>query len=166
MLNIKDEQCYLPSQIFPCGESTSASLSGFTPPQDVVTDHVQSTDFTPIDCRSRKSHFCIKLNISQLCRIAGNTYILLPNITVPCVAGNWQLSIAMNGIVSLCRSVSLVVWTGLQTQSCYWINMWLTNWTEEFHLSTFYNTLQCIGTCCATKKENINTLSLSMYVNT
>lgn len=111
-------------------------------------------------------HFCIKLNISQLCRIAGNTYILLPNITVPCVAGNWQLSIAMNGIVSLCRSVSLVVWTGLQTQSCYWINMWLTNWTEEFHLSTFYNTLQCIGTCCATKKENINTLSLSMYVNT
>ncbi len=37
-----------------------------------------------------------------------------PTVAVARVAGNRQLSIEMNGIVSLCRWVSLVVWTGLQ----------------------------------------------------
>ncbi len=66
-------------------------------------DHVSSTVFFPIGCRSRKSLFiCIKLKDSELCRVA-----------IARVAGNRQLSIEMNGIVSLCRWVSLVVWTGL-----------------------------------------------------
>ncbi len=35
------------------------------------------------------------------------------SLTVARVAGNRQLSIEINGIVSLCHCVSLVVWTGL-----------------------------------------------------
>ncbi len=38
-----------------------------------------------------------------------------PTVAIAHVAGNRQLSIEMNGIVSLCRWVSLVVWTGLQS---------------------------------------------------
>ncbi len=50
-------------------------------------DHVRST---PIGCRSRKSLFiCIKLNISQLCRVAGHA----PPVAVARVAGSRQLTI-------------------------------------------------------------------------
>ncbi len=68
-------------------------------------DHMSSTVFFPIGCRSRKSLFiCIKLKDSELCRVAGHA---------PSVANGRQLSTEMNGIVSLCCCVSLVVWTGL-----------------------------------------------------
>ncbi len=88
-------------------------------------DHVSSAVFFPIGCRSRKSLFiCIKLKDSELCCVAGHApsgrqrSLLL---AVAHVAGNRQLSIEINGIVSLCRWVSLVVWTGLNglAGKCY-----------------------------------------------
>jgi len=67
-----------------------------------LTDHMCCTDFTPIVCNSRKLLFiCIELNISQLCRIAGHVYILLPTVTFARVTRNRQLSIEMNRIVML-----------------------------------------------------------------
>ncbi len=71
-----------------------------------------STIFFPIGCRSQKSLFiCIKLRDSELCRIAGHAPSGRQRSldAVALVAGNRQLSIEMNGIVSLCRCVSLVV---------------------------------------------------------
>ncbi len=88
-------------------------------------DHVSSTVFFPIGCRSRKSLIiCIKLKDSELCRVAGHAPSgrqRLLSLAVARVAGNRQLSIEMNGIVSLCRWVSLVVWTGLDkaAQCCF-----------------------------------------------
>ncbi len=81
-------------------------------------DHMSSTVFFPIGFHSRKSLFiCIKLKDSELCRVAGHA----PSgrqrsisLAVARVARNRQLSIEMNGIVSLCHCVSLVVWTGLK----------------------------------------------------
>ncbi len=74
-------------------------------------DHVSSTVFFRIGSCSRMSLFiCIKLKDSELCRVAGHA----PSgrqqslsLAVPRVDENRQLSIEMNGIVSL------VVWTGL-----------------------------------------------------
>ncbi len=129
-------------------------------------DHVSSTVFFPIGCRSRKSLFiCIKLKDSELCRVAehapsGRQRSLSPEIAssplkwmgscrfvasldtphpspmvaVARVAGNLQLSIEMNGIVSLCRWVSLVVWTGLKSISIkksYWFKLNLNLWFFE-----------------------------------
>ncbi len=76
-------------------------------------DHVSSTVFFPIGCRSRKSLF-----ICEFCRVAGHAPSSRQrslSLAVARVAGNQQLSIEMNGIVSLCRWVSLVVWTGLHS---------------------------------------------------
>ncbi len=80
-------------------------------------DHMSSTIFFPIGCCSQKSLFiCIKLRDSELCRVAGHAPSVRQRLlmaAVALVAGNRQLSIEINGIVSLCRCVSLVVWTGL-----------------------------------------------------
>lgn len=72
----------------PVGVSTTGCL---------VTFMNDIHDFTPISCRSRKSFFiCIKLNIFQLCHVAGHAYILLPTVTVTCVTRNRQLSAEIN----------------------------------------------------------------------
>ncbi len=83
-------------------------------------DHLSSSVFFPIGCRSRKSFFiCIKLKDSELCHVAGHTtfgHQRSLSLAVAPVAGSHQLSIDMNGIVSLCRWVSLVVWRGLKME--------------------------------------------------
>ncbi len=67
-------------------------------------DHMSSTVFFPIGCRSRKSLFiCIKLKDSE----RWTRPIRSPTVVVARVAGNRQLSIEMNGIVSLSVACSV-----------------------------------------------------------
>ncbi len=72
---------------------------------------MNATVFFPIGCRSWMSLFiCIKLKDSELCCVAGyapSGRQRSLSLAVARVAGNRQLSIEMNGIVSLCRCVSL-----------------------------------------------------------
>ncbi len=61
-------------------------------------DHMSSTVFFPIGCRWTRP-------------------IWSPTVAIARVAGNHQLSIEMNGIVTLCRCMSLVVWTGVNEEA-------------------------------------------------
>ncbi len=112
-------------------------------------DHVSSTVFFPIGCRSRKSLFiCIKLKDSELCRVAGHAPSSRQrslSLAVARVAGNRQLSIEINGIVSLCRWVSLVVWTGLKT-----LTLCCLRFLKQFDIATVAQPIEWVwgGAIC------------------
>ncbi len=83
----------------------------------LTTDcHDSESGVLPLNTKILEANInLIKLKDSEICHVTGHApsghqWSLL--LAVACVAGNRQLSIEMNGIVSLCHWESLVVWTG------------------------------------------------------
>ncbi len=108
-------------------------------------DHVSSTVFFPIGCRTRKSLFiCIKLKDSELCGVAGHA----PS------GRQWSLSLVspeiassplkwMGSCRSLCRWVSLVVWTGLNASVNICCRSSAARHVLQCWFALFYVTCRC-----------------------